>query len=282
MTGTFKKLVKSLIRRLVFLVGSNQAGRYFVNQLLNSCMERVVVVCHGDVELRFMAPNPLCQWRVQTFSIKEPETLEWIDAIPEQSVIWDIGANIGLYSVYAAKKRRCRVYSFEPSVFNLELLARNIHLNDLTEQISIIPLPLSDKLGFSQMRMTTTEWGGALSTFDQEFGWNGEQINQVFQFPTIGLSMIDAVQCLGIPQPDFIKMDVDGIEHFILGGGNTVLSLIKGILIEVNDDFADQADTCRKLLQDAGLVIKDKRHSELIAGSTTGFQNCYDQIWERP
>lgn len=282
MSHTIKESLRTIVERVVHCINRNRAGRYLFNQILQSGMGRSVIVHHNGVELRFVTPNPLCEWRAKTFSSKEPETLEWIDSMPEQSIVWDIGANVGLYSVYAAKKRNCRVFSFEPSVFNLELLARNIYLNGLTERISIVPLPLSDQLGVSQMRMTTTEWGGALSTFDREFGWDGQQIRQVFQFPTIGLTMNDAVERLGIPLPDYIKMDVDGLEHFILKGGVTILSRVRGILIEVNDDFSEQAATCGQLLHEAGLVMTDKRHSELIGSSTTGFQHCYDQIWARP
>jgi len=52
---------------------------------------------------------------------KEPDTLMWIDKIPEHSVFWDVGANVGLYSCYAAKARNCIVFAFEPSVFNLRV-----------------------------------------------------------------------------------------------------------------------------------------------------------------
>jgi len=97
---------------------------------------------------------------MDTFSTKEPETLEWIDKIPQGSVIWDVGANIGLYTCYAAKARGCRVFAFEPSVFNLELLARNIFLNELTDRVTIIPTPLSNTLAFNALNMQTTEWGG--------------------------------------------------------------------------------------------------------------------------
>jgi len=276
-----KQLIKIAIRFLVGFSGRTRIGRYLFNQIINAAMERVNDVSHGELRLKFAAPNSLCDWRAKTFSTKEPETLEWIDSIPEESILWDVGANIGLYSVYAAKKRNCRIWAFEPSVFNLEQLARNIFVNGLTEQICIAPVALSDRLGFSQMRMTTTEWGGALSTFGQKFGWDGEAIRQVFKFQAIGLSMDDAVQKLEIPQPDYIKMDVDGLEHFILKGGLAVLRDIKGILIEVNDDFHEQAEQCQKLLSEAGLVLKEKRNSEIIASSTTGFQNCFNQIWVR-
>ena len=55
---------------------------------------------------------------------KEPETLDWIDTMAEGSALVDVGANVGLYSVYAAKARKCQVYAFEPSVFNLDQGAR--------------------------------------------------------------------------------------------------------------------------------------------------------------
>ena len=89
-------------------------------------MQRKENVKYNDIKMQFAVPNHLNQYRVDTFSIKEPETLNWIDSLPEESELWDVGANIGLYSIYAAKKKKCNVFSFEPSVFNLELLAKNI------------------------------------------------------------------------------------------------------------------------------------------------------------
>jgi FkbM family methyltransferase len=276
-----KKVVKASIRSMVDFTSKTRIGRYFETLVIDSAMEQVVHVTHEDMSLRFSAPSALSKWRYETFSSKEPETLEWIDAMPEGALLWDIGANIGLYSVYAAKKRCCKVWAFEPSVFNLELLARNISLNELGDSICIVPIALSDRLGSSQMRMTTTEWGGALSTFGQEFGWDGKAIRQVFKFQTIGFTMKDAVDNLAIPMPDYIKMDVDGLEHFILKGGSDVLRSIKGMLIEVNDDFHEQAEQCRQLLSEAGLELREKRHSEMITGSTAGFQNSFNQIWIR-
>jgi len=272
-----KQLIRQIITRgLKSLVKSNQKtkfGRYLNMQLINSLMEQVAEINHNGLKLKFTTPNLLCRWRADTFSSKEPETLEWIDSIPMGAIIWDIGANIGLYSVYAAKKRKCKVWAFEPSVFNLELLARNIYLNDLTNDICIVPFALNDKLGTSKLKLTTTEWGGALSTFGQDFGWDGKVMNKVFEFQTIGLNMEDALNLLEIPVPGYIKIDVDGLEHFILKGGKAILLHINEILIEINDDFHEQADQCRDILISCGLALKEKRHSEMISANTNGFQN---------
>jgi len=276
-----KAWLKRAIRSSVQLTHRTALGRYRHEVIVSAAMQRATTVLHDGVRFMFAVPNALCRYRAETFATKEPETLEWIDALPAGAVLWDIGANVGLYSVYAAKKRNCRVFAFEPSVFNLELLARNVTLNGVSDRVCIVPIALNDALGPSELRMTTMEWGGSLSTFGHDVGWDGKAVRQVFGFQTLGLSMEDAVQRLGLPQPDYIKMDVDGIEHIILKGGAAVLRVLKSVLIEVNDDFHEQSAQCASLLTQAGLAIAAKRHSDLIEQSTTGFSQTYNQIWVR-
>ena len=141
-------------------MGKTSAGRYLFEQILDNAMGRSLTVEHRGTRLAAAVPNGLNRYRAATFATKEPETLEWIDRMSEKSVLWDVGANVGLYSCYAAKARGCRVFAFEPSVFNLEILARNIFLNQLTDRITIVPLPLSDRMAFSKLNMTSTSWGG--------------------------------------------------------------------------------------------------------------------------
>jgi hypothetical protein len=160
-----KNAVKQFIDLSVAALGRLSVGRYLYSQIIHGAVNRVGEVEHEGFKLAFSTANALNKFRVDTFSSKEPETLQWIDSIARGSVVWDIGANVGLYACYAAKARGCRVFAFEPSVFNLEALARNIFLNRLTEQITVVPLPLSDELAVSKLSMTSTEWGAALSTF---------------------------------------------------------------------------------------------------------------------
>lgn len=276
MNRTLKTFAKNIISSIVQVAAKTSIGRYFLEQVLNTAMNKKRSINHHGVNLSFVVPNGLNHFRVDSFSTKEPETLEWIDLIPAGSVVWDIGANVGLYTCYAAKARSCRVYAFEPSVFNLELLARNIFINDLVKFVTILPLPLSEAIAASSLNMSSTEWGGALSTFGQSYTEDGNALQKVFEFPTLGISMVDAIELLKIPQPDFIKMDVDGIEHLILKGGGKVLSNVKGVLIEINESFEKQFSDSSKYLLEAGLTLKEKRHSELYEGS-----KCFNQIWQR-
>ncbi|MDO8358275.1 MAG: FkbM family methyltransferase [Nitrospirota bacterium] len=282
MFSTSKKFIKASLSTSSRWLRKTRPGAYAFEIIVNTAMQATQTLTHQKTTLTFAVPNNLNRFRVESFSTKEPETLEWIDAIPRGAVVWDIGANVGLYSCYSAKARDCQVFAFEPSVFNLELLARNICLNGLTGKIVIVPLPLFDSMAINTLNMTTTDWGGALSTFGQDYGWDGQRMQPVFKFQTIGVSGSDAVQLLRVPQPNFIKIDVDGIEHLVLRGAMAVLKKVDGVLIEVNDSFHEQAEQCQKLLLEAGLVLKEKRHSALFdSAESFGGGKVWNQIWVR-
>jgi hypothetical protein len=92
--------------------------------------------------------------------------------------------------------------------------------------------------------------------------------------------MEGAVKLLNIPAPNYIKMDVDGIEHLILKGGTSILKTIKSILVEVNEDYKEQDLNVRNILTETGPVLKEKRHSEIVDGSEE-FGKTFNQIWCR-
>ena len=74
-------------------------------------------------------------------------------------------------------------------------------------------------------------------------------------------------------------MYVDGIEHLILQGGPETLSHVKSVLIEINDDFKDQAISAEKFLKDAGLSFKEKKHATMFDNSE--YKSIYNQLWVR-
>ena len=269
-----KAVLDHLIKASFALFWGTRIGRYLFAGVAALELKRTQEVEHRGLALTLCTPNGTTRFRADTFATKEPETLDWIDSFPEGSVVWDIGANVGLYSCYAAKRRGCRVYAFEPSVFNLEWLARNIFLNQLTHLITIVPLPLSDARAVSTLNMTNTEWGGALSTFGHSFGHDGGPLEKVFEFRTIGMSMVDAVELLEVEAPDYVKLDVDGIEHLVLAGGMPVLRSVEGVLVEISERFAAQARQARAHLREAGLSPKCRQQPE-------PHQDTCNEIWAR-
>ena len=278
-----KQIIKKFIdinsKIIVRFFTNFKAGRYFLFKLNNKIVNEKKSVNIGNSKLFFYAPNETNLFRINTFFTKEPETLEWIDTFKKKSVFWDIGANIGLYSCYAVKRADCQVYAFEPSVFNLELLAKNINLNSLSEKIAIISFPLFDSLAVKPFYMTSDEWGGAQSNFGESVNYEGLPMSSVFQYNTPGMSIDQTVSLLNLEKPNYIKIDVDGIEHLILKGATNTLQNVESLLIEVNDNFIKQASDVKKYLTEAGFKLKHKKHSELISKSK--YSSFYNEIWVR-
>jgi FkbM family methyltransferase len=238
---------------MIFTIFSN-LSTYFFNKIYN----KVTKAIHNGHDFYFHTPNWITLYRADTFSTKEPETLNWIDKFDSGSIFWDIGANVGLYSIYASKTKNTKTYSFEPSVFNLEFLAKNINLNKLQDQINIIPIALSDSNSINTFNMSTIEWGGALSTFSKSYDQNGHNLKIQFKYNTVGMTANDACNIFNIPNPKYIKIDVDGIEHLILNGMSNILDDTKEILIELNDNFIEQAEKSYKFLNEHGFILQNK------------------------
>ena len=82
--------------------------------------------------------------------------------------------------------------------------------------------------------------------------------------------------------PDYIKIDVDGIEHLILDGGRNCLASdkIKSISLELNENFIDQYEKSLNILSNANFKLKEKKRSNLI-GVSKEFKNTYNFIFEK-
>ena len=275
--GKIKNKLKIIIAKALSWIAKRSAGQFIHAILLQHAMHTKKTVSHNDVKLILTTPNTLNVYRADSFSSKEPETLDWIDSFDVGSTFWDVGANVGLYSCYAAAKRSCEVIAFEPSVFNLELLARNISNNSLAGKVAIMPLAISDKHDFNRLNLTTTQWGGALSSFGETYGQDGKELDIAFSFKTFGISLDMALDVFDLDAPKYLKIDVDGIEHLILKGGLAVLAHVHEVLVEINDGFLEQSDVSSGILQAAG--FKMARAGDYVYLDDTHKDRIRNQIW---
>ncbi len=237
---------------------------FFQNLSDNISKELYTEVSIENQKLKFFVPSKLSLERVSTILSKEPETIEWIKKFESNNskeiIFWDVGANIGVYSIYASIfHKNIKVYSFEPSTSNLRSLSRNISINKLNYKIKICQIPLTNQKNvFLEMKEKSFIEGAAISTFGENFDFKGEKIlsskNSYFLFGTnINTLITDKI----LEVPNYIKIDVDGIEHLILEGGSVCLKHenLKGISIELNKNFKSQHDASLKMLQNNGFSL---------------------------
>jgi len=278
-----KKLVKSIFQKLakftVILFNKFSWGFYFLEHLNKRIVNIEGSIAEENLKLKFLTPNRINKYRVNTFFTKEPETLDWINTFDENSVFFDIGANVGLYSCYAAKKKKCKVFAFEPSVFNLEILTKNVYMNSLSDRITVVSTPITNETKISEFKMSSTEWGAACSTFGESYTYDGSEIKKTFMYNTPGSSMDKLSNFFNLSKPKYIKIDVDGIEHLIIDGASDILHETSSILIEVDESFELQRKKIKEKLERKGFFLKHQHKSTLKLNEK--LQNMFNQIWIR-
>lgn len=250
---------------------------------LDGLSKKVTHIAQGNnINMQFFTPNSLCNFRADTFSTKEPETLSWIEEFGgNNAVLFDVGANVGLYSIYHSKVNKGQTIAFEPSFFNLKLLTKNININNCQELITVVSNPLSSVIGINNFSYGNTDEGGALSSFGVNFGYDGKIMQKQITLKVLGMSLDWMLKHKLITQiPNLVKIDVDGIEHIILEGAKETLSHkdCKSVLIEVNDDFSQQVAGVRELLKSYGFELRDKLHGDMF-NSSGRFSHNFNQIW---
>ena len=248
--GSRGRLIWNLLPR----IARARVGKLFLQTVTRFTIEFSKVTHVGGTKFNLSAANPRLDSRTRTLTTKEPETLRWIDSFKNGSVLWDIGANIGLYSLYAAKTRGCKVFAFEPSVFCLEFLSRNIWLNELQSQITIVPNPLSDKTQPNMLTLHSREWGESSNSFGTSLDQDGREINASFDYSILGITIDEAISKLNLPAPQHIKIDVDGIEPLILAGGVQTLKQVESVSVEV-PTYRGANERVSELLSQAGLKL---------------------------
>ena len=85
--SSLKQLIRASLETATNILGANKVGRIMFEQMVNQCMQRTQRINHQGLEMCFSVPNELNHFRATTFSTKEPETLEWIDGLPEGCVL---------------------------------------------------------------------------------------------------------------------------------------------------------------------------------------------------
>ncbi len=230
-------------------------ARQSTQSLARGLADSVRQVQVRDQSIRVGVVSKMEEFRVNTYSSKEPETLDWIDQnFTCDKVFFDIGANIGLYSLYAAKKNPTgRIYAFEPESQNFARLCRNIYLNGIQ---NIIPcnFAISDKQSFDFYYVGETEVGSALHSF-------GSQTKDFkFKQGAVSFSIDGLVEKFHLPTPSLLKIDVDGIENLIIEGCKNLLSAksIESILVELSSPVDLPPTESARTLELAGYKIVQK------------------------
>jgi FkbM family methyltransferase len=269
-----------LIEKLIILT-TNKSILAWHKEFIESLSYKKIEILNSKIN--FFVPNHLVEWRVNTFYKAEPETLEWIDSFESKDslIFWDIGANIGLYSIYnSLKNKNSTTIAFEPSTSNLRVLSRNISINNLDNKIKIFTPPLSNvENKFLTMKESTFQEGGATHSFGESFDFEGKKFSSKMNYKIFGTNINFLIDNKILDIPNYIKIDVDGIEHLILEGGSKYLKdkKIKSLSVEINENFTEQKTKVLDIMKKNNFKILHKKQDENTFGDNS--KHIYSRIF---
>lgn len=134
-------------------------------------------------------------------------------------IVLDIGANAGAFAITAA---RCvgpegRVFAFEPGLSELELLRRNLALNELTS-VTVVPKAVSDTSGTTRFAVSRD---GAMSSL----AVTRHPLQRIDSWREVETTSVDEfVAANQLQTVNFLKVDVEGAERLALAGARDLLT----------------------------------------------------------
>ena len=202
----------------------------------------------------------------------QPEVTKWIDSFDENSCLVDIGANIGVFSLYAAKKKHS-VLAFEPESLNFACLNLNIMDNNLKDYITAYPISLNDSNDISFLNLSTMKFGGSGSTFGSCLDESGNTFEPVYKQGSIAFKLDDVIKKTNTII-NYVKIDVDGNELFVLKGMPELLksSNLRSICVELDPATSRGTEAIDLLMNNFSKFEKKQWYSN---------QNVFNYIFKK-
>jgi FkbM family methyltransferase len=151
--------------------------------------------------------------------------------VADNSIVWDIGANMGLFAFPAAL--RCHkggVYCFEADIETAVKLLQSTQLKRNQDlNVSVCALAVADRDGVSEFLIS--RFGRSMNKLLGSASWHSDlfEARETRPIPTLSIDTIAAT----VPRPDIIKIDVEGAEMLVLRGGrSTIMKARPTLLVE--------------------------------------------------
>lgn len=240
---------------------------------------RIYKVAADNKVLRFVADNDMLAWRAQSLTTKEPATIEWLRGLEKDEVLLDVGANVGTYTIFAAVVQGCRVVALEPEALNFATLCMNVQLNGLQERVDVWPFAASSSSGYDMLYLSQFSAGGSCHSYGAEVGFDLKPRPSPRRQGCHAVAIDRMVDGGAFPQPDHVKIDVDGIEHLVIAGMMRTLPRVRSLCVELNLNLAEHREV-RGLLQTLGYKL-DAAQVDAALRKEGPFKNVGEHVFTR-
>jgi FkbM family methyltransferase len=231
-------LTKLSFRKIKWLFNTNKfknnpikvLSRVFAWELFRIFGTRMDFTFDGNLKI-FLYPNDGVARLTYYFDYHEPEIFTFLDNFLNHTkeklkevIYCDIGANIGLYTLFVAKRigNKGKVISFEPQPLTYQRLIENIKLNNLENILSV-----NKAVGDINSSIAIRQSPDSAKAFVSRTKEDRKDIKVEM------VSFDNFLKNNDIAKVDYLKIDVEGFEYFVLQGMKEFLKNSPPIIIQI-------------------------------------------------
>ena len=264
------RIVSTLILKLLRIDGRTRWSNEFIQAIDPSVTVNLpdFSSISNDPTIWFRTGHGRLFWRAIETPSLDLDTNTWIKTFDKNDIFYDVGANIGLYSIMAAKFMKATVFSVEIDLMNARMLYENIYMNNCQNKVTVLPFGLDSQSHQEKLFLKTMSYGDALHNLRQPNAMVIDPGEIQVNVPVFRLD--DVIKILGLPSPTKIKIDVDGVDLDVLKGSLDALKTVASLVIEYMPN-SDTRNEIHNFLSGHGFTFDFDSIGEHTWGTVDGF-----------
>ena len=274
-----KKYIKKLFIYVfnILLKGIDYLAPWLIEPIIDR--KTIISVPNSSVKISYRNFGPVTRWRAKASLTKERNTIKWIDSFEKGSNFLDVGAHMGIFTLYAAKVKGCSVIAIEPSAMTSCILNLNICDNLLSERAVVFSVAAGDVSSINLYHLTSMTIDAGSGYPFHEKNARGEYVQSVFNQGIVEIRLDQIFEKYG--PFDHIKIDIDGNESKCLDGSEELMHSkeLRSILIALNENSKEYQEILEKITS-FGFVLDKELTSESYVSVKRG-SKIYNHIFRR-
>ena len=264
------RIIARIILKLLRIHGRTRWSNEFIQSIDPSVTVEVpeFSLISNDPTIWFRTGHGRLFWRATKTPSLDLDTNQWIKTFTKNDIFYDIGANIGLYSIMAAKFLQVKVYAVEIDLMNTRMLYENVYMNNCHDIVTILPFGLDSHSHQEKLFLKTMSYGDALHNLRQPNTMVIKPGDIQVNVPVFRLD--DAIKLLSLPSPTTLKVDVDGVDLDVLKGSPNALKTVTSLVVEYMPN-SDTRNEIHNFLSDHGFIFDFDSIGEHSWGTVDGF-----------
>ena len=256
-----KKIFKRIILKLansIYKIMNNYAP-WILDPIINR--KTLISVPNSKIKISYCNFGPTTRWRAKLSISKEKNTIKWINSFEDGAKFIDVGAHMGIFTLYAAMVKNCSVVSIEPSSITSCILNLNVYDNQLNDKVVVYTSAAGNRKSINKYHMGYMTIDAASGNPFNPVDPRGRDYVPTFSQGVVEITLDDLYRTYDYF--DYVKIDIDGNEDRCLNGAKKMFNdkRLKSILIELNAK-SDNYHSIVKMIESFGFELDNNLTSE--------------------